>query len=92
MPISQTIPLPTDNKKGKKAHTKQLLALLPLSLDAIVLIQQITKILLLIQFTNQSILHYIFRVVDEEMHDGFRNLVGDGFTHDVEVGGDEAAD
>ena len=26
------------------------------------------------------------------MHDGLGDLVGDGFAHDVEVGGDEAAD
>jgi hypothetical protein len=26
------------------------------------------------------------------MHDGLGDLVGDGFAHNVEVGGDEAAD
>ena len=31
-------------------------------------------------------------MVDEEVHDGFGDLVGDGFAHDVEVGGYEAAD
>ena len=37
-------------------------------------------------------MHDVFAMVDEQMHDGFGDLVGDGLTHDVEVGGDEAAD
>ena len=30
-------------------------------------------------------------MVDEQVHDGFGDLIGDGFAHDVEVAADEAA-
>ena len=72
--------------------SQQLLALLPLLLDPVVLVQQIAKQILLVQFADQPILHRVLAVVDQQVHDRFRNRVGDGLAHDVEVGGDETAD
>lgn len=34
----------------------------------------------------------VFAVVDEEVHDGFGDLICDGFADDIEVGGNESLD
>jgi hypothetical protein len=71
---------------------EQLLALLPLGLDLIVLVQQLLEQILFIQRTDKPILHRVLRVVDEEVHNGLGDLIGHGFAHNVEVRGDEAPD
>ena len=82
----------TYNLRRLLIRSQQLLALLSLRLDPIVLIQQIRKHLFTIQLADQPILDDVLAVVHEQVHDGFGDLVGDAFAHDVEVGGYEAAD
>lgn len=77
---------------GFEEHTKQLLTLLPLRFDPIILIKQISEEVFLVELTDQPILHNIFAVVDEQVHDRFGDLVGDGLTDNVEVGRNEGAD
>ena len=72
-------------------HTKQLLTLLPLRLDPIILVQQIPEEVFFVELTHQPVLHNIFAVVNEQVHDRFGNLVSDGFANDVEVRRDEGA-
>jgi hypothetical protein len=73
-------------------RSQQLLTLLPLLLDAIILIEQLPKQILPIQLAHQPILHFIPAVVYQEVHDGLGDLIGDGLAHDVEIRRDEAAD
>jgi len=70
---------------------EQLFALLPFCLDVVILIQQLCKKILFIEFTDESVLNNILGVVDKEMHNSFGNLVGDSFTNNIEVGRNEAA-
>lgn len=77
---------------GFEEHTKQLLTLLPLRFDPIVLIKQIPEEVFFVELTYQPILHDIFAVVDEQMHDRFRDLVGDGLADNVEVRRNKGAD
>ena len=73
-------------------HAQQTLALLALFADALVFVEQLLEHVLLVELADEAVLHDVLAVVDEEVHDGFGDLVGDGLAHDVEVGGDEAAD
>ena len=34
----------------------------------------------------------VFAVIDQQVHDCLGDLISDGFTHDIEVRGDESAD
>ena len=83
--------LPND-LRGLPISRQQFFALLPLGLDPVILVQQIAEELFLVQFADKAILDDILAVVDEKVHDGLGHLIGNGFTNDVEVGGDEAAD
>lgn len=90
------IPLAKDSfcrpSLGFQEHTKQLLTLLPLRFDPIVLVQQVPKEIFFVKFTHQPVLHNIFAVIDEQMHNSFGDLVSDGLSDDIEVGGNESAD
>ena len=100
-------PLPHDLPQLKPSHalqhlphnlrrllvgSQQLLTLLPLLLDTIIFIEELTKQVFPIQLAHKPILHFVPAVVDQEVHDGLGDLIGDGLAHDVEVGRDEAAD
>lgn len=89
---SDTLQHLADNLGRFLVRLEQLLALLPLGLDRVVLVQQLLEQVFFIQLADEPVLHHVFRVVDQQVHDGLGDLVGDGLAHDVEVGGDEAAD
>lgn len=81
------------NNLGRLAvRLEQLLALLTLLLDAVVLVEEFLKQGLLVQLADEAVLDDVLAVVDEEVHDGLGDLVGDGLADNVEVGGDEGAD
>ena len=86
---SQNLP---HNPRRLPIRAEQFLALLSLLLDPIVLIQQIAEQIFPVQLAHESILDLVAAVVDEQVHDCFGDLVGDGLAHDVEVRGNEAAD
>lgn len=71
---------------------EQLLALLSFRLYSVVLVKQITKIFFLIEFAYQPVLDDVLCVIDEEVHDCFRYLIGGSFADDIKVGGDESTD
>jgi hypothetical protein len=71
---------------------EQLLALLTLRLDCVVFVEELLEEVFLVKRADEAVLHAVFGVVDQEVHDGFGDLVGDGLAHNVEVGGDETAD
>ncbi len=75
----------TDDLSRVFVSTEQLLTLLPLCLDGVIFVQQLLKQVLLVKLSYQSILHHIFGVVDQQVHDGLGNLVGDSLAYDVEV-------
>lgn len=70
---------------------QQFLALFPLFLDAIVLIEELLKEGFLIERADEAVLHHIFAVVDEQVHNGLGDLVGNGFAYNVKVRGDKRA-
>lgn len=81
-----------NNLRRLLIRCEQLLTLLPLLLDSIILIEQLSKQILTIQFADQPVLHFIPTVIDEEMHDRLGDLIGNGLPHDVKIRRDEAAD
>lgn len=71
---------------------QQLLTLLPLLLDAVILVQQLAEQVFSVQFTDETILNLVAAVVHQEVHDGLGDLVGDRFSDDVKVRADQSAD
>ena len=67
-------------------RVQKFLTLFPFSLDTIVLIEQVGEEFLLVELTDQSVLNNLLAMVDEEMHDSLRNLVGDGLADYIKVG------
>lgn len=76
----------TNNLGSLAIRLEQLLALLALLLDAVVLVEELLKEGLLVQLADKAVLDDVLAVVDEEVHDGLGDLVGDGLADDVEVG------
>lgn len=64
---------------------EQLLALLALTLDRVVLVQQLFEQFLLVQFADEAVLHNVLAVVDEQVHDGLGDLVSSRLAHDGKV-------
>jgi hypothetical protein len=64
---------------------KQFLALFSLSLDRIILVQQVLKQVFLVKLCYKPVLHAVLAMVNQKMHDSFRYLVGDGLADNVEV-------
>lgn len=71
---------------------EQLLTLLTLCFDCVVFVEELLEEVFPVKRADEAVLHAVFGVVDQEVHDGFGYLVGDGLAHDVEVRGDETAD
>jgi hypothetical protein len=88
-PILQDL---SDNLRRLLVSAEQLLALLTLALDRVILVEQLLEQLLLVQFADKAVLHNVFAVIDEQVHDGFGHLIGGGLADNGEVGADEAAD
>lgn len=81
-----------DDLGGLAVGLEKLLALLALLLDAVVLVEELLKESFPVELADKTVLDDVFAVVDEEMHDGLGNLVGDRLADDVEVGRDEGPD
>jgi hypothetical protein len=64
---------------------KKLLTLLSFCFDGVILIQKLFEKTLLVKFADQSILNYVFGVIDKEVHNSFGDLICCGFADDVEV-------
>ena len=64
---------------------EELLALLALALDRVILVQQLLEELLLVQLADKTVLDNVFAVVDEQVHDGFGDLVGSRLAYDGKV-------
>ena len=71
---------------------QEFFALLPLCLDAIILVEQLGKELFLVEFTDQSVLYNLLTMVDEEMHDSLGDLVGYGLADNIKVGRNQPPD
>jgi hypothetical protein len=75
----------SNNLRRFLVSPEQLLALLPLALDRVVFVEQFLEQLLLVQLADKAVLHDVFAVVDEQVHDGLGDLVGRGLAHDGKV-------
>lgn len=75
----------TDNLGGLLVRLEQLLALLALSLDCVILVQQLLEEIFLVQRRHQTVLYNILGVVDQQMHDRLGHLVSNSLSHNVEV-------
>lgn len=82
----------TDDSRRLLVCRQELLTLFSLRLDGVIFVEQLLKQLLFVQLADESVLHNILGVIDEQMHDSFGDLIGSGFTDNVEVGRDESAD
>jgi hypothetical protein len=82
----------TDDLGRLLVRLEQLLALLALRLDCVVFVEELLEQVFLVKGADETVLHAVFGVVDQQVHDGFGDLVGDGLAHDIEVGGNETAD
>lgn len=80
-----------DNLGGLAVRLQQALALLALLLDAVVLVQQLLEERLLVQLADEAVLDDVLAVVNEEVHDGLGDLIGNRLAHNVKVGRDERA-
>src|SRR5437764_6007290 len=75
----------TYNPRCLPVGSQQLLAFLSFLLDSVVFVQEVTEEVFFVELTNKTILHFVSRVVDQEVHDRLRHLVSDGFTDDVKI-------
>ena len=75
----------TYNPRRLPVGSQQLLAFLSFLLDSVVFVQEVTEEVFFVELTNKTILHFVSRVVNQEVHDRFRHLVSDGFTDDVKI-------
>ena len=83
--------LPND-LRSLLVRREQLLAFLPLGLDVVVLVQKLLEQVLLVQLADEAVLHDVFGVIDQQVHDRLGHLVGDGLADDIEVRRDETPD
>src|SRR5690606_31196533 len=79
----------TDNLGRLALCLEQLLTLLALLLDGIVFIQELLEERLFVQLADETVLDNFLAVVDQQVHDGLGNLVGNGFPDNVEIGADK---
>lgn len=82
----------TTDLRSFSISSKQLFALLPLCFDPIILVQQVAKEFFFVKLAHQSILYDVFAMINKQMHNGFRNLIGNGLPNNVEVRGYETTD
>ena len=75
----------SDNLGSLLVGREQFLALFALVLDGIVLIQELSEQILLVQLADKSVLDNILGVVDKQVHDCFGHLVCNRLSYDVEV-------
>jgi hypothetical protein len=80
-----------DNLRGLLVSAEQLLALLALALDRVVLIEQFLEQLLLVQLADKTVLHDVFTVVDEQVHNSLGHLIGGSLANNREVRADKTA-
>jgi hypothetical protein len=54
-------------------------------------LEKLIEQILLVQLSDQPVLHNLSAVIDQQVHNGFRNAISNGFSGDIEIGCDEGA-